>query len=356
VVEEVANGGTATLADEERSGARVLVTAVPAVALIGWQFTRDEVTKKFTLTQIRMLEERVEPLGNYGDVKRQYIRVVNTDTWELWQQDLKEKDKWVMISEGAHTFGRVPLISIYANKTGQMTADPPLEDLAWMNIVHWQSYSDQRNILRLSRFGILFGKGMPKEWTEKEDLEIGPTRSFFADDPNADMKYVEHTGKSIQAGAEDVSDIEQKMEILGNMPMVKQQKKLATSVRIDSDRNNSQLQAWIRDTERAIVELFQMAGEWRKVDISDKLSVDIYSDFETAMLGSSDKEFMLKTRQGGEISQETFLKEIKRRGALADSVDVAEEMKRLEAEAKKEIENAIVVPEEDEDDFGGDDE
>lgn len=337
VVEPVANGETATKADEDRMGARVIITCVSATSLIGWRTEVDEITKQVKLTQIRMFETKMEPDGEYGDAERHYIRVIGIDYWELWQQDEKEKDLWVRISKGTHTFGSVPLITLYANRTGFMTADPPLEDLAWMNIIHWQSYSDQRNILRLSRFGILFGKGLPKSWSEKTDIEIGPTRSFFADDPNADMKFVEHTGKSIESGQKDVEDIEQKMEVLGNMPMVKQQKKLATSVRLDSDRNSSQLQAWIRGTERGLRDTFGLACQWRAIDVPEELTIDIYSEFEVAMLGSSDKEFILKTRQAGELSQETFLKEIKRRGALADSVEVQDEIDRLANEAENEI-------------------
>jgi len=336
VVEVIANGGVATKADEDKNGARVLLICVPASSLIGWQTVID--SKKAKLTQIRMLESRIESLGEYGDVEQHYVRVVNTSSWELWRQD---KEEWNQIENGTHTFGRIPLVTLYADRTGFLTADPPLEDLAWMNIIHWQSYSDQRNILRLSRFGLLFGKGMPKEMTEQTELEIGPTRSFFANDPNADMKYVEHTGKSIELGQKDIEDIEQKMEVLGNLPMVKQPNKLATSVRIDSDRTSSQLQSWIRSTERGIVDTLKMACEWRKIKTPETLAVDIYSDFETAMLGDSDKDFILKTRQAGELSRETFLREIKRRGALADSVDVDEELIRLSNEAQTEIEDFI---------------
>lgn len=337
VVSPAVDGQKVTKAEEEKQGARVLMSCIPASHLIGWQSVKQN--KNTVLTQIRFMYERVEPVGAYGDALSKYIRVVSGNTWELWKSD--EKGNWFNIDNGVMTLGQIPIITLYANRTGFMTADPPLEDLAWMNIVHWQSYSDQRNILRLSRFGILFGRGMPKTMTEQKEIEIGPTRCFFSDSEQSDMKYVEIQGNSILLGQKDVEDIELKMEILGGLPMTKQQSRLATSVRIDSDRNSSQLQCWIRNTERGLEDAIKLACEWRKIPAPEELSVDLYSDFETAMLGESDSDFMLRVRQAGEISQETFLKEIRRRGKLADSVDVQEELTRLSNEVRSELEEFI---------------
>jgi len=335
VVEAVANGGKATKADEEREGARVLLTVVPAPRLIGWQ--TELRGREIKLTQIRMVETKLEPTGKYGDVQRNYIRVVTETGWELHQQKDDQKDEYVSVGSGNHTFGSVPLVSIYAERTGFLTANPPLENLAWMNITHWQSSSDQRNILRFSRFSILFGKGMGHDVVEKGEIEIGPSRSIVTSSVDAELKYVEHTGKGLEAGQKDLEDLEQKMEVLGNLPMLKQPKKLATSVRIDSDRTSSQLQCWIRNVEHGIIDVLKMACQWRKIEAPDDLSVDIFSDFETALLGSTDLDWLLKVRQAGEITRETFLREVKRRGRLADGVDVDEEIERLNAEAGAEL-------------------
>ena len=56
---------------------------------------------------------------------------------------------------------------------GFMTAHPPLMDLAWLNLAHWQSASDQRHILHVARVPILFGRNL----TLPEDgLALGPNR------------------------------------------------------------------------------------------------------------------------------------------------------------------------------------
>ena len=73
-------------------------------------------------------------------------------------------------------------------------------------------------------------------------------------------------------------------------------------------------------------------GEWIDVEIPDEFTVDVFSDFGITLNGSSDSEFLLKARAQGEITGKTFLSEIKRRGVLADSVNVEDELDELEAE------------------------
>ena len=98
-----------------------------------------------------------------------------------------------------------------------MQATPPLMDLAWMNLAHWQSYSDQRSILRFVRIALLFVAGLDDEEMEKP-ITIGANRTFRSKNPNAKMEYVEHTGKGVEAGQEDLNKIEGRMQTLGLRP------------------------------------------------------------------------------------------------------------------------------------------
>src|SRR6185295_4553940 len=99
------------------------------------------------------------------------------------------------------------LAPVYLNRTGFMTGEPPLEELADLNVAHWQSSSDQRNILTVARVPILFGTGI--EGNEK--LEIGASSMIRTSDPNAKLTYVEHTGAAIGAGERDLERLEFQM-------------------------------------------------------------------------------------------------------------------------------------------------
>lgn len=338
---EIADGVTLTKADEERLGARVLLNVIHPSNLIGWQ--TEIVNKRIKLTQIRVKETITEAVGNYGDTDVNYVKLYTETGWELHKEVIPENDKeevtWVLQDSGDHTFGRISLVTIYANRTGFMTAEPALMDLAWLNLAHWQSYSDQRHILKLSRFGLLFGSGFPKEMVGAS-LGIGPSKAFLTTDKDANLKYVEHTGGSIDAGRKDIEDIEIKMEILGQQPLMRTAPlSTATAKRIDESRNVSQLQSWVRTLEKGLKQVIEMAGEWRKVEIPKTTKIDIFSDFEVAIYGATDKELLLKIRTEGEITRATFLKEEQRRGVLSGEMDPEAEAEAAEQENANGLKN-----------------
>jgi len=344
----IAEGQVLTKADEDRLGARVLLNVIHPPNLIGWQ--TEIVNKRIKLKQIRIKETITEAEGDYGDKDINYVTLYNETGWEKYQEHTvkdKEEKTWKLLESGTHTFGRISLVTIYANKTGFMMAEPALMDLAWLNLAHWQSYSDQRNILRLSRFGLLFGKGFPKDMVGSS-LDIGPSKAFLTTDPKADLKYVEHTGSSIDAGAKDIEDIEIKMEILGQQPLMRSAPlSTATAKRIDESRNISQLQSWIKSLERGLIQVVKMAGEWRKIEIPETTKIDVFSDFEVAIYGATDKELLLKARAEGEITRERFLREEQRRGVFSGEMDPEEEA-GLVAEENAEDLSKIVEEEEEE--------
>lgn len=352
IVEGVVEGKEMTKADEKELGVRVYLTNIAAPDLIGWQ--AEKTSKTIELTQIRIKSTVVQPSGDYGDEEVGFINVHTKTNWEEHIQDSEDKEKYLLKNSGVHTFEKIPLVTIYANKIGFMIAEPPLMDLAWLNLAHWQSYSDQRHILRFSRFGLIFAKGMDKKTAEIGTLEVGPSKCFLTTNNDADMKYVEHSGKSIEAGRKDIEDIETKMRVLGNQPLIKNVPDTATGERIDESRTVSQLQSWIRSLERGIIQALKFACEWRKITPLETMDVQIYSDFEAVVLGGTDKELLLKMRQSGDITGETFLKEEKRRGVFSQDMDPEIEAKLAADEAGNELEG--MLPEEPEEDLDLDEE
>ena len=297
-----------TIQGEKDLGARVFFWNISPVDLIGWQTeTLNNVTN---LTQIRVQETAIEPNGDYDDIEVNYINVFNKDSWEIHQQNPDKLEEYNVVAAGPSTLGKIPLITIYADKTGFMTANPPMEDLAWLNLAHWISSSDQRNILKFSRFGLLFGKGFPKDQIDaKEGIVVGPQRMVLTSSLDADLKYVEPTGKGLEAGEKDLADLEDKMRVLGNQPMVKNVAVTATTDRIDESRTVSQLQAWVVAAERGLLHALQLASEWRKIDPPETMQVDIFHDFEATVLGGGDNDLLHKMRDKRPITNELMLRE-----------------------------------------------
>lgn len=313
--------GTETLADEQANGVRPRLIHVTPEQLIGWKYENQR------LVEIRILETQIEDIGGFEQEEAYYVRVIRIDTWELWK---KAGDNWSLSSSGVNTFGGVPLFTLYINEQeDRMVASPTMEDLAWMNLAHWQSSSDQRNILRFARCGILHAAGFGSD--ELSGISWGPNTLVESSDKDAILKHVEHDGKGIDAGAKDLEQLERLMESLGNQPLVERSaQSTATGKAIDDNNSTTDIQSWIRRTETWLTLCFKAAGQWLKQDWD--LEFDIFSDFAATILKDTDIKSLIIMREKKQITAETHLKELKRRNFLSGSVDVEAEIEQLDAE------------------------
>jgi maltooligosyltrehalose synthase len=82
----------------------------------------------------------------------------------------------------------------------------------------------------------------------------------------ADMKFVEHTGKAIEAGAKSLSDLEDQMIQAGAELLVKQPgHRTATESANDAEANKCDLQRIVEDFEDSLDQALQMMADYAKL-------------------------------------------------------------------------------------------
>jgi hypothetical protein len=281
------------------------------------------------LTEVRLKETATEADGDWGEKEVHRIRVYREHDFEVWI--LNEKGDWVIETEATpHSFGAVPLITFYTNRTGFMTAKPPMWGLSDLNVQHWQISSDFDNCLHIN---------MAPFWvtsqTEKEVkvLTIGAGRLLCLGDPNHWLKTAEHQGHSLGAGREKLAAILSLARYLAMEPYIENSgTPTATGRAIDETKSQSAIQMWIRALEGALVDAFTLAAKWVKVDLPEGFTVDIFSEFTAAFGKSEDMKVLAEARGRGDIDRETFLREAKRRGLIAEAITVEEILERIEQE------------------------
>ncbi len=321
--------GIESLADERARQIRPTMMHVSPTALIGWR-SEKQANGRDRLTQIRIKQTQVEPKGNFIDHEVEYVRVITPDTFEVWRKEFDE-DEFTLADSGTHSFGEIPLVTCYAHRTGLLTAKPPMLDLAHLNLAHWQSMSDQRNVLRFARVGILFASGFTDEEIE-DGLTIGPNQLVHSNNPDARMQYVEHNGRAIESGQKDLDALERRMEALGLQPfMQKTGGQTATARAMDESRVDSAVQSWIRSVENTLRDAYLHAAEWMNVPLPDDFGIDINNDFGVSLRASDDVKALLQMRVSNQITAETFLRECKRRGLLSETIDIEAELEELAA-------------------------
>ncbi|MCP4261534.1 MAG: DUF4055 domain-containing protein [Planctomycetes bacterium] len=259
---------------------------------------------------------------NWEETTVERIRVLRADTFEVYQKN--SDGEYRLIDEGVNTLGLIPLVPVFTDQTG-----PPLIDLAYKNLEHWQSSSDQRHILHVARVPILFGKG----WLESSSaIEVGPNRLITNQSEQASLEFVEHSGAAIDAGRQDLVDIEQAMEVLSLKPMMPRSgTATATATAIDTAQADSLLQAWGNNLENGLEQALDIMALWANIgDVESDVTVN--GDFGLSLTGTSEADILQKSQLSGQLSLETYLQELKRRNILHDSVDVTEELLMIEAE------------------------
>lgn len=326
----------ATKADEASVNAHPVLIQITPPQMLSWCVEHGEGGEQ-RLTEIRFAETRTEKVGKYGDMEVDFIRVIRTNEWELWRKDPDKdetvEDPWVQVGEATpHTFGRIPLVTYYTNRSGFMTAESPLTDLAWTNLAHYQTHSDYRNGVRFTTHGLLMFSGLSKADMEKT-MSLGPAGLFRTTNKDAKGAYVEHSGKGIGTARQYLSDIREEMEMLGMQPLVSRTgDATATGKAIDEARTFTDIQAWIRGLEITLRDIIVLAAEIIKEEIADDFAVNINNEFGISLGDAKNINALVESRKAREITRKTYLEELRRVGVLSEILDIDKELKELDAE------------------------
>lgn len=310
----------ATLAEKRTTGARPYFVHLRQSQILGWRSERIEGVE--TLTQLRIMESVTEPEGQWATRTVPQIRILEPTRWETRRKN--EREEWVIFAEGEVSLGAIPLSTIYTDRVAFMQARPPLLDLAYLNIEHWQSSSDQSNILHVARVPILFASGF-----QDGTFKIGAGAAITNDDPAAKLIYVEHTGAAIGAGRESLKDLEERMSLMGAQLLVKKPgARTATEKAIDSADADSALSLMVRNLEDSLEYALQFMADWEGLGPAGE--VELVGEIG----GLEDMEIagLMKARELGLLSAETVFHEMQRRGLISDDMQWPEELARLKGE------------------------
>ena len=239
---------------------------------INWK--SDRIGGITTLTQITFKECATESDGQYSEKEVVRYRVLRLPLqsvkvpgrpavyglmeWELWEERESETDgvQVIMVDSGRTSLSRIPVVPIYARRTGFLESEPPLLDLAHLNVGHWQQWSDLNCQLRmlvpiLEIRGDLVAPPVPATANTnaaKQQLSVGPGAALQFKDDKGGVAYKAADPGATQGMREALMDLEQRMSAIGlSIIAAKQDKEVtATEKVLDQDERQSELSSWVR--------------------------------------------------------------------------------------------------------------
>jgi hypothetical protein len=321
-------GAVITKAEQKQADIRPYWVRVKHGQILGW---RTELQNgKRVLSQLRLLEATTAPDGDFGEKVVQRVRVLTPGAWALYEKSDKPepdgKEVWIQVDGGVTGLDVISFVPLYGKRRGFMDGVSPLLDLAYLNVKHWQSQSDQDTILHVARVPILAIVGGDKDTV----LTVG-SGSAVNIPIGGEMKFVEHTGAAISAGQASLEALEQQMIQAGAELLVKKPgERSATESANDAEGNKSDLQRLVEIFEDSLDQALHLTARYAKLAQGGHIS--LFKDFGAANLSEASGQLVLSMRGEGLISDETAIAELKRRGELAAEIDAADEAEKVAAQ------------------------
>lgn len=318
-----------TKAEEKAAGVRPYVVMVKPEQVLGWR------SKNGVLSMIRFIEVVEEEDGEFGAICVEQIRVLEPGAWRIYRR--KEKGgEFAIHDEGVSSLTNIPWVTFYTGRTGFMTAKPPLLELAHLNVKHWQSQSDQDNILHVIRVPILVRIGVQMSFNE-QGVPVPPafkvgTGSLTDLPKEGDLKYVEHTGQAVEAGRNSLKDLIDEMRMAGAKLLTpdKSATKTATQAEEEAAQELSPLARMAHHFADCLAQLLQYMADYRS--LGDGGTVEMRGNFDVDYMPEVSLPTLVSMANAGMISKETLFTEMQRRGVISDEYDWEEELAKIESQ------------------------
>jgi hypothetical protein len=285
------------------------------------------------LTMVIIAETVTEPTGEYGEAVVEQFRELYPGGWRLWRRD---DDRLVLYDEGMTTLPYVPLVPVYANRTAWLMSEPPLVDLAYENVEHWQVRSDHRHALGFASIPIPVFIGQ-----QRKDIEWGANRAIFLPSENAKAQMLESSGSSIGESRQELSDIERRMNALGLQHLINGSGVQKTA---EEDRNErveawSNLAAMARGLRDGLENALQVHADY--LGLPGGGSCEVNDDFDALAISPQMADVLLRMVGAGQLTVETMWSILVAGEVLPETFDPEAEMERLALQGMAQLEAVV---------------
>lgn len=289
------------------------------------------------ITHFRYVETRQEQsASNPWQLEAvQYIHAYWRDRWELWKSTVSSGQTaagYEKIAEGKLTLDEIP-VAVYMPGTAKsdFTSRPALMDLAQLNIWYWQATSEQNDLMAFVRLPVWTVVGASEQTGpdgKPKPIPFGPGNVIYL--PNGGgVQSAGVNPASVEAGRQDLRDIEDAMATYG-LQIMRESTSLrvtATQVEQRTRESNSQLKNWALDYKDFLENCLRLVAKWWGLD--DGPSAQVNDDYAN----SASMDYILQLYDKSVISKETLAAFAVRLGILPDDFNYADEVAKIAQDA-----------------------
>lgn len=330
LVEYPKTGGTQTRADEVVGGIRPYWVPIRKDHIVSW---RTAVENGHTiLTQLVLKECTYVPDGVFGEKEQTRYRVFYREGGVVGFALLEiAADKKTLLTVDAGTYPtqqEIPVAEIRTSGSRSLfESDPPFLDLAYLNIAHYQQWSDYATSIHKTCVPIWVETGVTPTNPDgsPEEIVLGPNTSRQFTNPQATAGYQSHDGAALAQVKAALDDLKNDMAQLGlaALQSSKRAAETATARELDKSASDSALAVTARGVQDGIERA--LAFHARYLGLEDGGSIEINREYnETVMdagvmtawatlaekLGVPVRLVLEALQEGGRIPEDADLDEI----------------------------------------------
>jgi hypothetical protein len=301
LVDYPAPTGALSLAEERAQNRRPYWIEIDPTNIYGWRLDRE--VNYGSLIQVRIAEKAVVPSGEFGEQVFDQVRVIEPGKFSIYRKVAPKKDlinlqdttyagnfdgpenekDYELVDSGEFSLGEVPLVSVYSGKTDTLTSKPPLLDIAYLNLAHFQRQADLIHSLHVASQPMLVLEG----WDDQtKDMSISVNYAM-ATQPGNKVYYVEPASSAFEAQTNEIQELQLQMATLG-ISTLSQQKFVAESAdarRLDRVDTNSMLSMVSLELEQKLQKVFNLSANYLGIEPPE---VKISRDFDIERLIGQD--------------------------------------------------------------------
>jgi hypothetical protein len=336
LVDYPAPTGALSLAEERAQNRRPYWIEIDPTNIYGWRLDRE--VNYGSLIQVRIAEKAVVPSGEFGEQVFDQVRVIEPGKFSIYRKVSPKKDlinledssyagnfdgpenekDYELVDSGEFSLGEVPLVSVYSGKTDTLTSKPPLLDIAYLNLAHFQRQADLIHSLHVASQPMLVLEG----WDDQtKDMSISVNYAM-ATQPGNKVYYVEPASSAFEAQTNEIQELQVQMATLG-ISTLSQQKFVAESAdarRLDRVDTNSMLSMVSLELEQKLQKVFNLSANYLGMEPPE---VKISRDFDIDRLIGQDITALTSLFDQKVIDREEF-REILVQGEVLPSASETE--------------------------------
>jgi len=301
LVDYPAPSGARSLAEERAQDRRPYWIEIDPNNIYGWRLDRE--SNYGNLVQVRIAEKAVLPDGEFGEKIYDQMRVIEPGRYRVFRkketvEDLYEDDgggyagdmsspagakDYELAESGSFSLGEIPLVTVYSGKVENLVSKPPLLDIAYLNLAHFQRQADLIHSLHVASQPMLVMEGYDDQ---TKDLAVSVNYAM-ATQPGNKIYYVEPASSAFDAQSAEIKELQMQMATLG-ISTLSQQKFVAESAdarRLDRVDTNSMLAMVSMELEQKLQKAFNLSAQYVGIEPPE---VKISRDFDIERLIGQD--------------------------------------------------------------------